>query len=168
MTACMNVLKWFVSTHTDQGTQAIEAKSGRVRRTLIDFSIARWGKYTTDIFNQDKIIFQMRWVSPESRSRWPGHRPGPVVGAPVGAVPDRVLLHHPGRGQDSGVLRGKQEERGTPDTGRDHHCHTPAGHNMIITWRITFLTKVYLVVRQIVSWLFQSSVTTTIFAIALH
>ena len=27
------------------------------------------------------------------------------------------------------------------------------------TWRITFLTKVYLVVRQNVSWLFQSSVT---------
>ena len=41
LTACMNVLKWFVSTHLEQGTQAIEAKSGRVRRTLIDFSIAR-------------------------------------------------------------------------------------------------------------------------------
>ena len=74
----------------------------------------------------------MRWVSPESGSRWPGHRPGPVVGAPVGTIPDRVLLHHPGRGQDPGVLRGKQEERGTPDTGRDHHCHTPDGHNTII------------------------------------
>ena len=41
LTACMNVLKWFVSTHIEQGTQALEAKSGRVRRTLIDFSIAR-------------------------------------------------------------------------------------------------------------------------------
>ena len=30
------------------------------------------------------------------------------------------------------------------------------------TWRITFLTKVYLVVRQNVSWLIQSSVTTTV------
>ena len=45
----MNVLKWFVSTHTEQGTQGIEAKSGRVRRTLIDFSIARWVKCTTNI-----------------------------------------------------------------------------------------------------------------------
>ena len=54
----MNVLKWFVATITEQvenktgkpsflqltlvkGTQGIEGKSGRVRRTLIDFSIAR-------------------------------------------------------------------------------------------------------------------------------
>ena len=70
-----------------------------------------------NLYKMRKIISQMRRVSPEPGPCWPGRCPGPAVGAPVGAVPDRVLLHHPGRGQDPGVLRGQQEERGAPGPG---------------------------------------------------
>ena len=58
------------------------------------------------------------------------------MGAPVGAVPDRVLLHHPGRGQDPGVLRGQQEERGPPGPGMYSVCIpqpvTPGDHVIIV------------------------------------
>ena len=33
--------QWFVTNVNEQGAAAVEARCGRVRRTLIDFSIAR-------------------------------------------------------------------------------------------------------------------------------
>ena len=44
----------------------------------------------------------MRGVPQEPRAHRPGPAPGPALGAPVGAVPHRVLQPHPGRGQDTG------------------------------------------------------------------
>ncbi|XP_023323881.1 tubulin monoglycylase TTLL3 [Eurytemora carolleeae] len=44
-TACINVVKWFVNSIQEQGNKVPESRNGRIRRTLIEFSLSRCEEY---------------------------------------------------------------------------------------------------------------------------